>query len=177
MGGLRNAMRRCKTVVMTSSLDRSRSVTSRGTSFPSRVLTGGGGFPRRSGLAIVGTTLGLLAMLVLLAVLFTGVGSWVVGIAALVALVSAVCVLLALFRDWGRARVGVTLVLAGDILIVLMAAAMLFHVEATAPLASAVLVALVACQLVGAVLVHSAPRTGRSRTPRAVEPSWPARTQ
>lgn len=137
------------------------------------MLTGGGGFPRRSGLAVACAVLGLLAMLVLFAVLFSGTAWWLPALAApVVALASLVCALLALFRDWGRARVGVVLVLVGDVLVGAVAAAMVTQTVVAVPLAAACLVVLVGVQVVGAILVLTAPRKGQSSTPRAVEPSW-----
>lgn len=143
-----------------------------------RVLTGSGGFPRRSGLAVAGVVLGLVALGVLFAGLFSGVGAVPFALAVcLPAAGSAVCALLALFRDWGRARVGVALVLSADVLAGLLVVAMILQVEPAAPAASGALVVIVITALLGAVLVMSAPRRGTSTTPRAVEPAWAGAAQ
>ncbi len=117
-------------------------------------------------------------MLVLLAVLFTGVRWWQLALLApVIALASAICGLLALFRDWGRARLGVVMVLLGDVLIAVMAAAMATQTVVAVPVASAALVVLVGLHVIGAILVLTAPRKGHSDTPRAVEPTWSAPVQ
>lgn len=117
--------------------------------------------------------LGLVALVVVFVVLFAvSPGSLVALVGALIAMVSGVCGVLSLFRDWGRARLGAALVLFADIVLCLMVDVMVFRTELPASLAAVCLVVVVVACVAGAVLILSAPRRGKSSTPRAVEPKW-----